>query len=211
MSAAQKTSGAPEEVEKTAAALAGDAAKTAAALQTAFAKADDPAALWLISLTASKDITPFLLAHYSSVLDSVGSKKGPIKFAARAAFDAVTAVMPIEAAPLELEALYKGMDVQKQWPTRVAALDRAAALCAAAPEQVASCLPSLVPVLSPCLWDTKKEVAASSKACVEAAFRLCGNKDIEGVIPKLVAASVKPIQTSSEAAAAVAAARSAAS
>ena len=53
------------------------------------------------------------------------------------------------------------MGVEKQWPTRVAALERVAALCASAPKQTAACLPTLVPELTPSLWDTKKEVKAA--------------------------------------------------
>ena len=53
------------------------------------------------------------------------------------------------------------MGVERQWPTRVAALERVAALCASAPKQTAACLPTLVPELTPSLWDTKKEVKAA--------------------------------------------------
>ena len=53
------------------------------------------------------------------------------------------------------------MGVEKQWPTRVAALERVAQLCSTAPKQTAACLPTLVPELTPSLWDTKKEVKAA--------------------------------------------------
>merc|ERR1719311_1614073 len=84
------------------------------------------------------------------------------------------------------------MGVEKQWPTRVAALERVAALCASAPKQTAACLPTLVPELTPSLWDTKKEVKAAAKAAVTAAFGLSGNRDVEPVIPKLVSSASNP-------------------
>ena len=91
----------------------------------------------------------------------LGSKKGPIKAAAKAAWAKVVPTLQPEAAPLEMKALYGAMGVEKQWPTRVAALERVAALCASAPKQTAACLPTLVPELTPSLWDTKKEVKAA--------------------------------------------------
>ena len=101
------------------------------------------------------------MTYYGKVLDGLGSKKGPIKAAAKAAWAKVVPTLQPEAAPLEMKALYGAMGVEKQWPCRVAALERVAALCASAPKQTAACLPTLVPELTPSLWDTKKEVKAA--------------------------------------------------
>ena len=106
------------------------------------------------------------MTYYGKVLDGLGSKKGPIKAAAKAAWAKVVPTLQPEAAPLEMKALYGAMAVEKQWPCRVAALERVAALCASAPKQAAACLPTLVPELTPSLWDTKKEVKAAAKAAV---------------------------------------------
>ena len=132
------------------------------------------------------------MTYYGKVLDGLGSKKGPIKAAAKAAWAKVVPTLQPEAAPLEMKALYGAMGVEKQWPCRVAALERVAALCASAPKQAAACLPTLVPELTPSLWDTKKEVKAAAKAAVTAAFGLSGNRDVEPVIPKLVSSASNP-------------------
>jgi elongation factor 3 len=120
------------------------------------------------------------------------AKNSPAKTAAKAAWAKLVATLPAEAAPLELALLAGAMGVEKQWPCRVAALERVAGLCAAAPKQTAACLPTLVPELTPSLWDTKKEVKAAAKSAVTAAFGLSGNRDVEPVIPKLVSAASNP-------------------
>ena len=142
-----------------------DAASTAKALEKAFGTSDADGC-WLLSLVASDSTAPWSMTYYGKVLDGLGSKKGPIKAAAKAAWAKVVPTLQPEAAPLEMKALYGAMGVEKQWPCRVAALERVAALCASAPKQAAACLPTLVPELTPSLWDTKKEVKAAAKAAV---------------------------------------------
>jgi elongation factor 3 len=186
----KKPAGPPEAVVNAAAGCK-DAASTAAALAKAFGSSDADGC-WLLSLVASDSTAPWSMTYYGKVLDGLGSKKGPIKAAAKAAWAKLVPTLQPEAAPLEMKALYGAMGVEKQWPTRVAALERVAALCASAPKQTAACLPTLVPELTPSLWDTKKEVKAAAKAAVTAAFGLSGNRDVEPVIPKLVSSASNP-------------------
>ncbi|KAH8052518.1 protein kinase regulator [Aureococcus anophagefferens] len=187
----KKPAGPPAAVVAEAKKVKGDAPKAAAALAKAFATPDD-AAFWLLSEVADAKLAPWILANYAAVLEACGSKKGPVKAAAKAALAACVPVLPAEAAPLELPCLFKAMAVEQQWPERVAALERLTALCALAPKQVAACLPGVVPEVTPCLWDTKKEVAAAAKAAMTACFGLCGNRDVEPVLPKLISAAVRP-------------------
>lgn len=187
----KKPAGPPAAVVAEAKKVKGDAPKAAAALAKAFATPDD-AAFWLLSEVADAKLAPWILANYAAVLEACGSKKGPVKAAAKAALAACVPVLPAEAAPLELPCLFKAMAVEQQWPARVAALERLTALCALAPKQVAACLPGVVPEVTPCLWDTKKEVAAAAKAAMTACFGLCGNRDVEPVLPKLISAAVRP-------------------
>ena len=46
-----------------------------------------------------------------------------------------------------------------------------------------------MPEVTACLWDTKKEVASAARSALEKAFELCGNRDIEAVLPKLARGS----------------------
>ena len=80
-----------------------------------------------------------------------------------------------EAAPLEMKALYGAMGVEKQWPCRVAALERVAALRVRS-QAGGRVFPSLLPA-HPSLWDTKKEVKAAAAAVTAA--RPLGNRDVE--------------------------------
>jgi elongation factor 3 len=166
-------------------------AATAKALAGTFS-ANEADGLWLLSLVASKANVPWSMKYYGQVLEGMTAKNSPAKTAAKAAWAKLVATLPAEAAPLELALLAGAMGVEKQWPCRVAALERVAGLCAAAPKQTAACLPTLVPELTPSLWDTKKEVKAAAKSAVTAAFGLSGNRDVEPVIPKLVSAASNP-------------------
>ena len=47
------------------------------------------------------------MTYYGKVLDGLGSKKGPIKAAAKAAWAKVVPTLQPEAAPLEMKALYE--------------------------------------------------------------------------------------------------------
>ena len=78
----------------------------------------------LLSETACAGVVPIVLANYEAIFAGVGSKKGPMKAASKAALGAVAPLMPAEAAPLELGAIFKAMAVEQQGPTRVAALEK---------------------------------------------------------------------------------------
>ena len=82
-----------------------DAASTAAALAKAFGSSDADGC-WLLSLVASDGTAPWSMTYYGKVLDGLGSKKGPIKAAAKAAWAKVVPTLQPEAAPLEMKALY---------------------------------------------------------------------------------------------------------
>ena len=116
----KKPAGPPAAVVAEAKKVKGDAPKAAAALAKAFANPDD-AAFWLLSEVADAKLAPWILANYAAVLEACGSKKGPVKAAAKAALAACVPVLPAEAAPLELPCLFKAMAVEQQWPARVAA------------------------------------------------------------------------------------------
>ena len=82
-----------------------DAASTVAALAKAFGTSDADGC-WLLSLVASDATAPWAMTYYGKVLDGLGSKKGPIKAAAKAAWAKVVPTLQPEAAPLEMKALY---------------------------------------------------------------------------------------------------------
>ena len=82
-----------------------DAASTAKALEKAFGTSDADGC-WLLSLVASDATAPWAMTYYGKVLDGLGSKKGPIKAAAKAAWAKVVPTLQPEAAPLEMKALY---------------------------------------------------------------------------------------------------------
>jgi len=124
----------------------------------------------------------------------LGSKKGPVKAAAKDAYAAATACLGAPAAKTTLEALLAATAPELPWPTRAAALAGASALCSSAPAQVAACLPVVVPAVTACLWDTKKDVSDAAKEAMREAFELTGNKDVEPVLPAMASAAVRPAE-----------------
>merc|ERR1711966_396126 len=61
-----------------------------------------------------------------------------------------------------------------------------------APRQLADALPLVVPEVTACMWDTKKQVKKASTDTMKKALEVIGNKDIEHMTDKIVVAITKP-------------------
>lgn len=155
----------------------------------------DDARLWLLAglyESGPRGLEPFAVACLPGVLKAIGSKKAGPRNAAQAAWTSLSAKLAPSSAPLELRALFAAADAEMPWQTRTAALRRMSALCSTAPSQVAACLPAVIPVVTACLWDTKKEVSAAATEALNEALELCGNRDIEALLPALASAARHP-------------------
>ncbi|KAJ8608442.1 hypothetical protein CTAYLR_009594 [Chrysophaeum taylorii] len=166
-----------------------------AGLEAAFRKegALDEAGLWLASLATDaggRAAEPFAVEAIPQILKALGSKKGGVRVAAKATW-ASTQLSPA-SAPLELKKLFAAVAPEESWQTRAAALRRISALCSSAPAQVAAKLPEVVPAVASCLWDTKKDVSEAAQDAMREALELCGNRDIEAMLPALTSAAIRP-------------------
>merc|ERR1719284_468598 len=63
-----------------------------------------------------------------------------------------------------------------------------------APAQLGYALPDVVPVVTPCIQDTKKQVKEASAKAMTAACDVIGNRDIEHMTANIVLAVQKPAQ-----------------
>jgi elongation factor 3 len=61
-----------------------------------------------------------------------------------------------------------------------------------APKQLGNALPEIVPEVTACMWDTKKQVKTASTAAMKSACDVIGNKDIEHMTDKILTAITKP-------------------
>ncbi|CAO3608342.1 unnamed protein product [Cunninghamella blakesleeana] len=76
--------------------------------------------------------------------------------------------------------------VSKKWQTKVGALKLLKRFTEKAREQIGELLPEIIPVVSNCLSDTKKEVASEAQKTMRAVCTVGGNPDIERHIKDLV-------------------------
>merc|ERR1712232_1518955 len=81
---------------------------------------------------------------------------------------------------------------EKKWQIRELALNCICALTKHAPKQMGNALPEVVPEVTACMWDTKKQVKTSATKAMKAACDVIGNRDIEHMTDKIVTAITKP-------------------
>jgi len=91
-----------------------------------------------------------------------------------------------------LPQLFAALPVEKKWQIRERALLCIATFPATAPRQSGDCLPEIVPEVTACMWDTKKQVKVAATAAMKSALDVIGNKDIEHMTGQILTAITKP-------------------
>merc|ERR1712174_53504 len=113
------------------------------------------------------------------------------KAASEASFAICKNITPFAMKSL-LPILTAQLPVEKKWQIRETALKCIATFSKTAPKQLGNTLPILVPELTACMWDTKKQIKLASKEAMRAALDVIGNKDIEHMTDKILTAITKP-------------------
>jgi len=113
------------------------------------------------------------------------------KAAKEAALAICSKITPLALKSL-LPAIFKHLDVEKKWTSRVVALNCLTSFGKTAPKQLGDALPEVVPEVTACMWDTKKQVKAAATEAMKAACEVIGNKDIEHMTDKIIVAISKP-------------------
>lgn len=125
-------------------------------------------------------------------LEQANSKSSDVKAAARdAAFAICDNVSPFAMKSL-LPAIFSELPVEKKWPIRELALDCIGRFKAIAPKQLGDALPLVVPEVTACMWDTKKQVKVAATNAMRLALDVIGNRDIEHMTDKILIAITKP-------------------
>jgi elongation factor 3 len=91
-----------------------------------------------------------------------------------------------------LPAIFSELPVEKHWQTRTLALKCIASFKDGAPKQLGNALPEIVPEVTACMWDTKKQVKTAATQAMKTACDVIGNKDIEHMTDKIVVAINSP-------------------
>jgi len=91
-----------------------------------------------------------------------------------------------------LPVLFAELPVEKKWQVRELALRCISTFNISAPKQLGNALPLIVPEVTACMWDTKKQVKTAATDAMKSACDVIGNKDIEHMTAKIITAITKP-------------------
>ena len=125
-------------------------------------------------------------------LGQANGKSAAVKAAAKeAAFAICDNVQPFAMKAL-LPAIFAQLPVEKKWPIRELALLCIARFQKKAPKQLGDALPLVVPEVTACMWDTKKQVKTAATTAMKDALEVIGNKDIEHMTGQILKAITTP-------------------
>jgi elongation factor 3 len=91
-----------------------------------------------------------------------------------------------------LPLVFAKLPVEEKWQVRELALKCLGKFAKSAPRQLGNALPEVVPEVTACMWDTKKQVKAAATSTMKEALNVIGNKDIEHMTDKILIAITKP-------------------
>lgn len=128
----------------------------------------------------------------AACLEQGGNKSKAVVTAATDAALAICKNINPFAMKSLLPAIFSKLPVEKKWPIREMALKCLATFGETAPRQLGNALPEVVPEITACMWDTKKQVKTAATAAMREALKVIGNKDIEHMTEKILTAITKP-------------------
>mmetsp|Transcript_30273 Transcript_30273/g.64933 ORF Transcript_30273/g.64933 Transcript_30273/m.64933 type:complete len:1040 (+) Transcript_30273:70-3189(+) len=135
---------------------------------------------------------PFVKETLGACLEQAISKSKNVQAAAKeTAFAICDNITPFAMKTL-LPIIFSCLPVEKKWQIREVALLCLARFKSIAPRQLADALPLVVPEVTACMWDTKKQVKKASTDTMKQALEVIGNRDIEHMTGKILTAITKP-------------------
>ncbi|KAI9481389.1 MAG: P-loop containing nucleoside triphosphate hydrolase protein [Benjaminiella poitrasii] len=136
------------------------------------------------------EVEPLLIQRLELFLDLYADKGSVVQEAAQAASRTLVDMIPPEATKVLLPVLLRGMGYgngnSKKWQTKIGALKLLHRFTERAPEQIGECLPEIIPAVSDCLADTKKDVAITAEKAMLKICSVGGNPDIHRHLKDLV-------------------------
>ncbi|KAL2408156.1 Elongation factor 3 [Exophiala dermatitidis] len=140
----------------------------------------------------SPAVEPYLVQLLPLTLGAVGDKMVSVKNAAQAASLAIVKAINPNAVKAALPHIRNSIITAQKWPEKMTGLDCIDALVETAPTQLSFLVPTLIPIVSESMWDTKPEVKKKAYGTMEKICKLIENKDIERFIPELIKCIAKP-------------------
>jgi len=142
--------------------------------------------------TISPAFEPYLISLLPLALAAVGDKMVPVKNAAQAASLAIVKAINPNSIKAALPHIRNSIITAQKWPEKATGLDCVEALVETAPTQLAFLVPTLIPIVSESMWDTKPEIKKKAYGTMEKVCKLIENKDIDRFIPELIKCIAKP-------------------
>jgi elongation factor 3 len=128
----------------------------------------------------------------AACLENAMHKSVPVQKASKeTAFAIVDNVQPFAMKSL-LPTIFSELPVEKKWNIRVVALECIVRFKDVAPKQLGDALPLIVPEVTACMWDTKKQVKVAATNAMVSSMEVIGNRDIEHMTDKILTAITKP-------------------
>jgi elongation factor 3 len=128
----------------------------------------------------------------AACLENAMHKSVPVQKASKeTAFAIVDNVQPFAMKSL-LPTIFSELPVEKKWNIRVVALECIVRFKDVAPKQLGDALPLIVPEVTACMWDTKKQVKVAATNAMVSSMDVIGNRDIEHMTDKILTAITKP-------------------
>eukprot|EP00580_Thalassiosira_gravida_P003959 CAMPEP_0201604942 /NCGR_PEP_ID=MMETSP0492-20130828/4919_1 /ASSEMBLY_ACC=CAM_ASM_000837 /TAXON_ID=420259 /ORGANISM="Thalassiosira gravida, Strain GMp14c1" /LENGTH=1039 /DNA_ID=CAMNT_0048069075 /DNA_START=38 /DNA_END=3157 /DNA_ORIENTATION=- len=135
---------------------------------------------------------PVIKNCLAACLEQAGHRSKAVnKAASEAALSICKNTNPFAMKSL-LPIIFSKLPVEKKWQVRESALKCLAFFGEATPKQLSNALPELVPEITACMWDTKKQVKKAATEAMREALKVIGNKDIEHMTEKILTAITKP-------------------
>jgi elongation factor 3 len=142
--------------------------------------------------TISPAVEPYLISFLPLTLSAVGDKMVSVKNAAQAASQGILRAINPNAVKAALPHIRNSIITAQKWPEKMNGLDCIETLVETAPTQLSFLVPTLIPIVSESMWDTKPEVKKKAYGTMEKICKLIENKDIEKFIPELIKCIAKP-------------------
>jgi elongation factor 3 len=161
--------------------------------KSASARIGAAATLLSLSKTLGNSVEPYIVPSLSWCLDLASDKESSVRDASSQAMKYIITelVAPVAVCKVMPE-LLAALAFARKWQTKVLALEMISSLSKSSPEKVQKEMPSIIPALSPCMNDSKADVAEAAFTTTSDVCKVCGNNDIQPFVPKLVECMAKP-------------------
>lgn len=112
--------------------------------------------------------------------------------ASKTATAIVDSLNPVAKRAVVLTTLVEGLSLQAKWQTQAGALGLITKVATDAPQEIGSCMPDLVPAVSPLMCESKAALSDGSKTAMTKMCECIDNPDVKPLVPHLISALGNP-------------------